>query len=130
MVGALDSCTVSNVGAPLAPLFGAFPDDAPARASGSSWFSICAGRGVLDVEVGVELCTTIFGVAVGISGFRWVRKEFLRDEDGGGDLSRGDRGHVGVFSPEPVAAWTLDTLGNLDVDVGMDVDDGSEVGAG
>lgn len=58
-----------------------------------------------------------------------MRKEFLRDEDGG-DLSLGDRGHAGVFSPEPVAAaWTLETLGSLDVDVVMPVDDGSEVGA-
>lgn len=55
-----------------------------------------------------------------------MRKEFLRD-DGGGDLSLGDRGHVGVFSPEPVvAAWTLETLGSLDVVVV--VEDGSEVG--
>lgn len=61
-----------------------------------------------------------------------MRKEFLRDEEGGGDLSLGDRGHVGVFSPEPeLAAWTLETLGSLDVDVDVDVavEDGSEVGA-
>lgn len=54
VVGALDSCTVSKVGAPLAPLLGAFPADAPARASGSSGVSVCFGRSVLDVEVGVE----------------------------------------------------------------------------
>lgn len=54
MVGALDSCTVSKVGAPLAPLLGAFPADAPARASGSSGVSACFGKGGLDVEVGVE----------------------------------------------------------------------------
>lgn len=63
-----------------------------------------------------------------------MRNEFLREEDGGGDLSLGDRGQVGVFSPEPVvAAWTLETLGSLDVEVDVEVDvvveDGSEVGA-
>jgi hypothetical protein len=65
----------------------------------------------------------MLGVAVVMSGFFCVRKEFLRDEDGGGDLSRGDTGHEGVFSPDP-ATPTLDTLGSLDVE------DGSEVGAG
>jgi hypothetical protein len=38
VVGALDSCTVSKVGAPLAPLFGAFDDDAE-RDSESAWLS-------------------------------------------------------------------------------------------
>lgn len=54
VVGALDSCTVSKVGAPLAPLLGAFPAGAPARASGSSGVSGFFGKGVLDVEMGVE----------------------------------------------------------------------------
>ena len=53
-MGALDSCTVAKVGAPLAPLLDAFPDDAPTRASDSSWFSSCMGRGGLDVDAGVE----------------------------------------------------------------------------
>jgi hypothetical protein len=55
--------------------------------------------------VGVDRWTTMLGARVGMSGMRCDRKESRREEDGGGDLRRGDTGHDGVLSPDaPVAA--------------------------
>ncbi len=51
--------------------------------------------------LGVELWMKMLGADGPGSGLRCVRSEFRRDPDeGGGDLSRGDTGQCGVFSPD------------------------------
>jgi hypothetical protein len=62
-------------------------------------------------------------VAVDTSGFLGFLKEFLRAEDGGGDLSRGEIGQDGVLSPDPLVVIGRAARGSFE-------DDGSEVGAG
>lgn len=53
------------------------------------------------MDVDVELCTTTLGAAVPL----WLKFEFRRERTavGGGERRRGDCGHVGVVSPEPMA---------------------------
>jgi hypothetical protein len=65
---------------------------------------------------------TIFGVCNRASGLLCVRKEFVRDLVGGGDLRRGDTGHDGELSPDGPPIFTLCDRGSLE--------GGSEVGAG
>lgn len=105
VVGRLASWTVSRVdAAPLAPLDE--PLDTICVWSSESLSRPSSLAAIGGVAVGVDRCTTMLGV-VEVVGFVVLvgMRELCRDGPvvvGEGDLTLGDRGHCGVFSPDVV----------------------------
>lgn len=95
VVGRLDSCTVSSLGAtpdpPREPAFMLMGWSSESTLVSSSWI------GMRDVGTGEELWTTMAGVDGEPSFFACERRELRRERErlsafGGGDFNRGDTG--------------------------------------